>query len=171
MSQLIFLREGIEESSRCSCGHKFGCNEPVYRNIVHDSVFCMLCGKEAMKDIWYLKGMQNPWIRVATDPIFSRSDSFYECSSVKELIGKFRHGNWSVGNAFTFENLALIQQLDGGDEYLAIKDYIVFDSISFESILRKRGDEYTRHYILDILQQPLDDRSPDPDYSIVELFI
>lgn len=171
MSQLIFLREGSEKSSCCSCGHKISSNEPSYRNVVHSIDFCTLCGKEAMKDIWHLKGMQNPWIRVATDPPFTRSSSFYECSSIDELIEKFRHGNWCVGNAFIFENLALIQQLNGGDEYLAILDHVVFDSISFEWILRKHGADYTRNYIHNLLYQPLDHRSADPDYSIVELFI
>ncbi|MDQ0896353.1 MULTISPECIES: hypothetical protein [unclassified Paenibacillus] len=171
MSQLIFLREGIEKSSCCSCGNQISTNKPSYRNLVHDIAFCMLCGKEAMKDIWYLKGMQNPWIRVANDPPFTRSSSFYECSSIDELIEKFSQGNWCVGNAFTFENLALIQQVDGGNEYLAILDHVVFDSISFQAILRKRGEEYTRNYINNILHQPLDCQSPDPDYSIVELFV
>jgi hypothetical protein len=44
----------------CSCGKAISETEPAYRNFVHNIVFCLHCGKEAMKDIWYLKGIKNP---------------------------------------------------------------------------------------------------------------
>lgn len=122
-----------------------------------------------MTDIWLFEGYRNPWIRTADDPLFTR-ESFLEVGSVDELIEKFRHGNWSLGNAFVYKNLCVIQQVNGGDEYMTLKDWCAFDSISFESVLRRHGEDYTRQYINKLLHYKIENRN-SPDYTIVEALI
>ena len=78
---------------------------------------------------WLHIGKRNPWIRGAYDPPFTR-DSFYACSSVEELQERLHHGNWCLGQAFTLGNLAFINQVEGGDEWLVIRGRIPFESLT-----------------------------------------
>jgi hypothetical protein len=71
------------------------------------------------------EGDRNPWICCADDPLFTR-DSFRVVETVEELVEKFRIGNWPLGNAFVYKNLAFINQIDGGDEWLTIKGLVCF---------------------------------------------
>jgi hypothetical protein len=48
--------------------------------------------------------------------------------------------------------MCFIQQVDGGDEWLSIKDKIVFDSISFGYIIKHGGREKGLEYIKRIQQ-------------------
>jgi hypothetical protein len=89
---------------------------------------------------WIECGKANPWIREASDPPFN-TQSFHECQTDEELLDKFAHGNWCLGQAFHVGNLCFIQQVDGGDEWLTIKDGTPFESISFGAILRRQGRE------------------------------
>src|SRR6202042_1564420 len=66
---------------------------------------------------WLKLGKQYPWIKEAEDPPFN-TQSFQECQTDKELLEKFEHGNWSLGQAFYVGNLCFINQVDGGDEWL-----------------------------------------------------
>lgn len=90
---------------------------------------------------WLALGSKNIWIRRACDPHFNKR-SFYECQDMAELIGKFRHGNWSLGSAFTLGNLCFIQQVDGGDEWLTIKEDVAFESLSCGWIIEHHGEPY-----------------------------
>lgn len=87
--------------------------------------------------VWEHIGNNNDWIKEAYDPAFNK-DMFYKCHSLEELEGRFKQGNWSLGQAFYFENLCFINQVDGGDEWLTIKDDYDFESFTFEHII-KRG--------------------------------
>jgi hypothetical protein len=89
---------------------------------------------------WIKLGKQNPWIRLATDPPFN-TQSFHECANDDELLDKLSRGNWSLGQAFYVGHLCFIQQVDGGDEWLSIKQGAPFDSISFGRIIRREGRE------------------------------
>ena len=91
---------------------------------------------------WLEIGRANPWIREAWDPPFTEA-SFHECESADELRGKLAHGNWCLGQAFTFRDVAFIQQVDGGDEWLTIGHGFAFESISWEVIIRRGGFEVT----------------------------
>jgi hypothetical protein len=93
---------------------------------------------DLVKD-WYGLCSENIWIRGAYDPIFTL-DSFYECKSVDELVEKLEHGNWCLGNAFYYKNICFIQQVDGGDEWLVIRDNIVFESWSAGRVIREGGE-------------------------------
>jgi hypothetical protein len=79
-------------------------------------------------------------------------------SGVDELIEAFRHGNWSVRTGFVLDDLAFVEQISGGDEWLALKldggKWKTFESVSFGRILERRGEEHVREYIKHLLKTP-----------------
>lgn len=87
---------------------------------------------------WMEIGKENSWIKEAYDPPFNE-DSFYICRDVYELVEKLSHGNWSLGTAFVYRNLAFINQINGGDEWLVIRDHIPFESWSCGYTIQNRG--------------------------------
>jgi hypothetical protein len=87
---------------------------------------------------WLEIGKKNPSIRLANDPPLN-TQSFHECQTDKELLAKFEHGNWCNGQAFFVGNLCFINQVNGGDEWLTIKDDTPFESISFGHIIKHKG--------------------------------
>ena len=91
--------------------------------------------------VWLELGRKNRWVKRASDPEFNER-SFYACRDMVELISKFRQGNWSLGSAFTLGNLCFIQQEDGGDEWLTIKEDLAFESMSCGWMIRHRGEAY-----------------------------
>jgi len=91
--------------------------------------------------IWLTIGRQNRWVRMACDPVFDET-SFYPCADIAELMEKFRQGNWSLGSAFTLGDLCFIQQDDGGDEWLTIKQDVAFESMSCGWMIKHRGEAY-----------------------------
>ena len=74
-------------------------------------------------------GSRNPEDECAFEEPFGES-YFYECRTVDELIDQFRNGNWALGQAFYYRNLCFINQVDGGDEWMVIREDIDFESIS-----------------------------------------
>ena len=90
---------------------------------------------------WLALGRNNLWIRNACDPEFNER-SFYHCQDMAELISKLRQMNWSLGSAFTLGNLCFIQQVDGGDEWLTIKEDVPFESMSCGWMIKHRGEAY-----------------------------
>ena len=113
--------------------------------------------KEAMRaaswiPTWVKIGKQNPFIRQAGDPPFNTL-SFQSCISDDELLDKFEHGNWCLGQAFYRRDLCFIQQSQGGDEWLVIKQDTPFESISFGRILRDQG-RAAAQAILDRMRTP-----------------
>lgn len=84
---------------------------------------------------WIHIGKGNPWIRYACDPPFNEN-SFCECSSIDELEEKISYGNCCLGAAFFYKNLCFINQVDGGDEWLTLKDDFAFESFTFSGIIR-----------------------------------
>ncbi len=87
---------------------------------------------------WLRIGRRNEWIKEADDPPFTL-DCFHECAGVDELIERFTHGNWCLGQAFTLGDLCFINQVEAGDEWLAIKRDTPFDSISFGWIIEMKA--------------------------------
>jgi hypothetical protein len=78
---------------------------------------------------WLKIGKKNIWIQEAWDPPFT-TGSFSECKTIDELIEKFDHGNWCLGQAFYFGDICFINQIDGGDEWLVIKQDCAFESFT-----------------------------------------
>lgn len=163
--KLTWIQEGCDWDNECECGQPIAAGEAYYFNHKLGKVLCDACGKRDMMDMWLLEGYRNPWIRCADDPMFTRS-SFQEVNTVDELLEKFRHGNWCLGQAFVYKNLAFINQINGGDEWMTIKNWCPFESITFRAVL-KRGDDYARQYVEELLQYPINN-SNSPDYTLVE---
>lgn len=40
---------------------------------------------------------------------------------MEELRGFFAHGNWALRQGIVYEDLAFVQQVDGGDEWWTLK--------------------------------------------------
>lgn len=79
---------------------------------------------------WIEIGQRNPWIQEAWDPPFDR-ESFKRCHTVDELREELARIAWCVGTAFHYRDLCLINQVEGGDEWLTIRHGIAFESITF----------------------------------------
>lgn len=78
---------------------------------------------------WLKIGNHNPWIRDAYDPPFTK-ESFCRCKTLEELYTKISKGNWCLAQAFHLGNIAFINQVDGGDEWLVIRNALPFESIT-----------------------------------------
>ena len=55
------------------------------------------------------------------DPPFRIDSSFYGCYTVEELEERIGHGNRSLGTAFYYRDLCLINQIEAAGEWLAIR--------------------------------------------------
>lgn len=86
---------------------------------------------------WLNIGRKNLWIREAEDPAFD-FHSFTQCDSYAELADWVLQGNWCLGQAFYCKNICLINQVNGGDEWLVIKDGLAFESFTCKLIGRER---------------------------------
>ena len=84
---------------------------------------------------WLAIGNADHWIKQAWDPPFTET-SFAECKTVDELIEKFDHGNWSLGVAFYFGDICFIQRVNGGDEWLVIKQDCDFESFTTRPMIQ-----------------------------------
>jgi len=87
-------------------------------------------------ETWLKIGKKNPWIMNASDPEFTLR-SFSECKTIEEIKQQFEHGNWCSGQAFYYQDLCFINQVDGGDEWLTIKDDLAFESITFIPMIER----------------------------------
>lgn len=58
-------------------------------------------------------------------------DSFHQCRDLAELLDKFESKHWAYGQAFYLGDLCLINRVEGGSEWEAIRGGAAFDSISF----------------------------------------
>lgn len=85
---------------------------------------------------WYEIGINNHWIAGAWDPQFTIG-SFSECKTLEYLITKLQGGGWCLGQAFYYKNLCFIQQVNGGDEWMVIKEDKDFESYSCGAVLRR----------------------------------
>ncbi len=69
---------------------------------------------------------------------------FKEFETPEALKEFFEDGNWGIRTGAIFGDLAFVQQVNGGDEWLSLKKeegaYHAFESISFERIIQKEGD-------------------------------
>lgn len=83
---------------------------------------------------WLKIGKSNRWIKEAYDPAFSL-ESFHVCTGRAELFSKFDE-NWCLGQAWVLGELAFINQVEGGDEYLVIRRGLKFESLSARHVLR-----------------------------------
>jgi len=91
---------------------------------------------------WLEIGQKNHWIKRAYDPRFTL-ESFVLCETEAELLDKLcGEQSWCLGQAFYIDNICFIQQVDGGDEWLVIRDNLAFESYSCRAIGRAKLTEY-----------------------------
>ena len=73
------------------------------------------------------KCQENGWLRRGgypwqDDPYLEEYPyEFAKAGSVEELRGFFAHGNWALRQGIVYEDLAFVQQVDGGDEWWTLK--------------------------------------------------
>lgn len=111
----------------------------------------------------YIKMAQsNPWLMIGgidfEDDPFMEEDYGYQLTYVSnpdDLLKKIGHGNWAIRQAFGYGSLVFANQVNGGDEWLALKKFpdgkiISFDSITFEDMI-KRGDTWTGKNVQELI--------------------
>ena len=57
-----------------------------------------------------------------------------KCERIFELYTCLKETGWCLGQGFYYKTICFINQSDGGNEWLAIHNFIVADSHSFERI-------------------------------------
>ena len=97
----------------------------------------------------------NIWLSNERDyPKWDYSYNFTQIDNIKDLFEYFQRGNRAIRAGVLFEDLAFVNQVNAGDEWLALRDYIdewkTFESISFEYIASK-GFDYFKEYIGNII--------------------
>lgn len=115
---------------------------------------------------WLKIGLRNRWIREAYDPPFTIK-SFHECKTIKYLIDRLKRGNYCLGQAFYYKNMCFINQIDGGDEWLVIRDEIPFESWSCRHVIEYCGEEKFKN-ILARMMNATDDQLKNLDYMKAE---
>jgi hypothetical protein len=86
-----------------------------------------------LREVWVKIGMKNIWIKRASDPPFDIRQ-VHEKKTIQELYDHFQHGNWCTGDAPYYQNICFINQVDGGSEYMVIRDDISFESLSADHL-------------------------------------
>ncbi|WP_187768188.1 hypothetical protein [Paenibacillus sp. PL91] len=168
--KLVWKTNGCVTDFVCECGRNIPAGQSCYINRTKEKVLCADCGQRKMIDLWLYLGYENPWISQANDPFFTRK-SFHLCETAEELIEFFHRGNWCLGQAYIYKNLVFINQVNGGDEYLTIKDYSPFESITFQAVLR-RGNDYGVAYIKSLLEHEIEKESgPDNHNPIIQALV
>lgn len=87
---------------------------------------------------------QNDWLMNYNEyPAHDYPYTFEEIEDAATLAQRFRYGNWSIRTGFLYGGLAFVQQVNGGDEWLALRqdktgEWESFDSISMEYILHNQ---------------------------------
>lgn len=95
--------------------------------------------------------------RIPFDPLVAPSDQQWGIRRVadsEELVQKFEHGNWAARTGFVLDDLAFVEQVGGGNEWLALRRdeqvWQTFESISFGHMIEKNGTEHCREYIFNL---------------------
>lgn len=97
---------------------------------------------------WLQLGKSYPQLRQAADPPFD-TQSFHECQSHGELIGKLKQGGWPLAQAFYVGDLCLIQQ-DVLGRWLAIKGDTILGSLPLTHITVREGAGAAEQVLCDL---------------------
>lgn len=97
---------------------------------------------------------RNGWLRVGgyawqDDPYLEEYPyAFVATKNIDDLRGFFEHGNWAIRQGIVYDNLAFIQQVDGGDEWWTLKrsgdSWIDFESISCGGMIERSKEDFER---------------------------
>ncbi len=93
-------------------------------------------------------------------PDYDYAYSFKECQSPEELKEFFEDGNWGIRTGAIFGDLAFVQQVNGGDEWLTMKQegeaYHSFESVSFGRIIETEGEVEFFNFLNKLQSQSID---------------
>lgn len=78
---------------------------------------------------WYEIGIKNPWVRAAYDPPFKRN-SIYPVETAEQLAEWVAETGWCIGAARWWDDQCWINQIEGGSEWMVIKQDVAFESMS-----------------------------------------
>lgn len=88
---------------------------------------------------WLEIGKKNAWIRRAVDPPLTlESFERVECATPEELANRVLSGSWVLGQPFYWKDICLMNQIDGGDEWLVVKQDLAFESFTCRAIGREK---------------------------------
>ena len=97
------------------------------------------------------KCQQNDWLKrggydFQDDPCmeYDYDYNLYTCETLEELKGKMNQGNWAIRQAFAYDRLLFVNQVNGGDEWWTCYKHEdgsieAFESITFYFFI-KSGD-------------------------------
>jgi len=115
---------------------------------------------------------KNPWLGNYLEyPDFDYGYNFEELASLETLMERMEHGNWGIRTGFLYGGLAFVQQANGGDEWLTLRqtapgEWESFESISMEHILQNRGRYALGKYVNRLAaEQSLERRFANETYS------
>ncbi|PNV67160.1 peptide ABC transporter substrate-binding protein [Enteroscipio rubneri] len=104
--------------------------------------FAPITGEE--HELLVAKCQENGWLKRGgydwqDDPFMEEYPyEFSKAESIEGLRNAFARGNWAIRQGFVYEDLAFIQQVNGGDEWWTCKrfdgEWIDFESWSFGRI-------------------------------------
>lgn len=87
------------------------------------------------------------------------------CENLDDVLYNIKDDYWTIRTCFVWENLAFIQQVDGGDEWLALRKsdgiWAPFESLSIGHMIENHGIDGTRAY-MESLSQPSEPQMEDP---------
>lgn len=73
---------------------------------------------------------------------------FCTAPDMESLASFFEHGNWAIRQGIVFDDLAFIQQVNGGDEWWTLKrdgdGWVDFESVSCEHIIAHSKSDFER---------------------------
>jgi hypothetical protein len=97
------------------------------------------------------KCQENGWLQIGgaawlDDPYLEEYPyEFARLNNIEDLRAFFAHGNWAIRQGVVFDDLAFIQQVDGGDEWWTLKnnngEWMDFESIGFEDVAIGKNDK------------------------------
>lgn len=96
----------------------------------------------------------------AEDP-FMESDyvfgNYYVCNTIKELRKAICYGNWAIRQGFIYQRIALINQVNGGDEWWTLKKFedeeiIAFESLSLKRMIEDHDDGYLEDFMAQLMK-------------------
>lgn len=87
------------------------------------------------------------------------------CDNLDDVLYNIKDDYWTIRTCFAWENLAFVQQVNGGNEWLALRKtdgvWTPFESLSIGHMIESSGIDGTRAY-LESLRHPSDQQMDDP---------
>ncbi|WP_258552734.1 hypothetical protein [Paraeggerthella sp.] len=101
--------------------------------------------KKCQENGWLMRGGYD-W---QDDPYLEEYPyEFCTASDMESLTSFFEHGNWAIRQGIVFDDLAFIQQVNGGDEWWTLKrdgdGWVDFESVSCEHIIAHSRSDFER---------------------------